>query len=445
MVNKYKVLKRGAAAYYIVAFSTLILVIIATSFALVMLSEMTRSSNDELSQSAYDAALIGVEDAKLAFANYRRCVESGATGATTSPTNNTVNCSNIIYWVQHPSCDSVGKILGRSINDGTEVDIGGMQVSGTNNTSTNQAYTCAMIHTNLTDYRSTLSASKTRQTMRAEVGNGATNNVNKIKISWYSVRSDVSLATKNFNSGKVTFKELGSGNISVPPTLEVQIVQTHTNFKMTDFDVTKNGKTDRATLYLVPTTNDLNSAKSANNADSKNYYGTYSGTNKNNGINTISANQVAKTNDHMAANKPFLVYCNPDTSNDFYCSAEINLPGVINGSGTTRNNKTFMISLSLPYHTPDTDFAIELYCSDSKCGGTEEIGVGSDGQVALKNTQIAIDSTGRANDLYRRVEVRLEASDTTFASGFPNYALEILGDSGLTKKMKVTFENAFSF
>ena len=64
-----KKFRTGAASFYIVAFSTLILVIIAASFATAIVSEVMRSSNDDLSQSAYDAALAGVEDAKLAFNN----------------------------------------------------------------------------------------------------------------------------------------------------------------------------------------------------------------------------------------------------------------------------------------------------------------------------------------------------------------------------------------
>ena len=68
---KIRKFKKGAASFYIVAISTLILVIIAASFAAVIISELTRTSNDDLAQSAYDAALAGVEDAKLAYYNYQ--------------------------------------------------------------------------------------------------------------------------------------------------------------------------------------------------------------------------------------------------------------------------------------------------------------------------------------------------------------------------------------
>ena len=68
--------KRGAASFYIVAFSTLILVVLAMSFAAIIISEVSRTSNDDLAQSAYDSALAGVEDAKLAYYNYQSCLES---------------------------------------------------------------------------------------------------------------------------------------------------------------------------------------------------------------------------------------------------------------------------------------------------------------------------------------------------------------------------------
>ena len=73
MTKIRKKFKEGAASFYIVAISTLILVIVAASFAAVIISEVTRTSNDDLAQSAYDAALAGVEDAKLAYYNYQKC------------------------------------------------------------------------------------------------------------------------------------------------------------------------------------------------------------------------------------------------------------------------------------------------------------------------------------------------------------------------------------
>ena len=98
--------KKGAASFYIVSFSTLILVIIAASFATVIISAITRASNDDLSQSAYDAALAGVEDAKLAFANYQRCLQKTGITPREPDGDGMVTCEEILWWMQPENADS---------------------------------------------------------------------------------------------------------------------------------------------------------------------------------------------------------------------------------------------------------------------------------------------------------------------------------------------------
>lgn len=439
MLKKFK---KGAASFYIVAFSTLILVLIATSFALVITSEIARTSNDDLSQSAYDSALAGVEDAKVAFSNYRRCAEAAngnaAIKAEVPVGSGEVTCNDILYWMNNPDCYMVGHILGKipkNVNE--EVVVGGVEKTGAGGeTTTNQAYTCVIINTDLNDYRTTLTTSKRIQTMRAAVGMGATNDVKKIKLSWYSVRNDVSLKFTNYNGSKVWFPAFGASSISVPPTVELQIVQTGTSFTLAQFDQTAAGQTNRATMYLVPTNN---SYKAKNTEE--NYIGIWNGSS-----NIIPADKVVKTNDRWVMNKAFLTYCENETTatGEFYCTAEIEVPAPIGGG--PRSNDTFMISVSLPYQQPDTDFSVELICASGTCGTAAAAGGGGESVAKITNSQISIDSTGRANDLYRRVETRLETADTTFGAGYPYYALEIL-KSGITteKVMKVTAEHNFYF
>ena len=57
--------KQGVAAIYVVVFTTMLIGIITLSFLRIMLSESGRTLNDTLSDSAYNAALAGVEDAKF--------------------------------------------------------------------------------------------------------------------------------------------------------------------------------------------------------------------------------------------------------------------------------------------------------------------------------------------------------------------------------------------
>ena len=112
-MRKIRKFRKGAASFYIVAISTLILVIIAASFAAVIISEVTRTSNDDLAQSAYDSALAGIEDAKLAYYNYQSCkneVKYIASG---------LSCEQIIDWVENDrgDCDMIADILGRNKTD----------------------------------------------------------------------------------------------------------------------------------------------------------------------------------------------------------------------------------------------------------------------------------------------------------------------------------------
>ena len=429
-------MKKGAASFYIVAFSTLILMVIATSFAMVIMSEITRSMNDDLSQSAYDSALAGVEDAKVAYSNYRRCKEAGASVALTRPDDtDPITCADILYWVEKEpdSCYTVARILGRiGKTDEKEVELGGTTTGGAGGViKTNQAYTCVKINTEVEDYRATLGVNNKVQTIRAAVGDDDINKVNKIKIAWYAVRNDLKerkrLAWNNFNTddNKVVFGQIPSG-VSLPPTLEVQILQTGwPTFNLDDFDKVGDNQTNRATLYLVPTGGPVDGG-----GDEYNY-------NNRTSNNTISPPDVVKTNDRTQMNKPYTISCPEDATGGFYCDATIKLPDPIGGG--YRNNDTFIISVALPYQQPDTDFSITLYCNDGPCGRTDG-SVGADRAGMLKNTQISIDSTGRANDLFRRVETRLETSDTTYASGYPYYALEILGGDPVEKNMTVYYE-----
>ena len=155
MIKIRKKFKEGAASFYIVAISTLILVIVAASFAAVIISEVTRTSNDDLAQSAYDAALAGVEDAKLAFYSYQSCLENG------SPIDASgLSCDEIKTWVESGqregqyACDMVSVILGRKREgEGGEVLV---QESNVNN-DMQQAYTCVKL-SDATDYKTTLTA-----------------------------------------------------------------------------------------------------------------------------------------------------------------------------------------------------------------------------------------------------------------------------------------------
>ena len=443
--DKKDYFKKGAASFYIVAFSTLILIIVAASFAAIIISEITRTSNDDLAQSAYDSALAGVEDAKLAFYNYQTCKEDednklDEVSLEDSLPESFDNCKKIIWYVEnkfdgYEKCDMVANILGRREDEnGGEVLI---QESKDDTNNMQQAYTCVTINAELVDYRATLSTSDPTKVIQAKFAEDQAEdiyeNIDRVKISWYSVENNEAVGS-NLDSEKGLTRENGGifdYNSSVPPTIALGMVQTAEQFDMDSFKSTVNGQTNRGMIYLTPT-----AVKSqARNGEENKYEQTGDG-------NTISKDGFLKSNDKTRNNLPYAVYCPGDTDEEFLCSAVIALPDPVGGA--PRNKDTFMFIVSLPYG-PSTDFSLEFGCSNStECGSEATEGEGGDGMAKAKQngTQVSIDSTGRANDLYRRVEVRLSPSNAS--NPYAIYGIQLLGngdgDGNLVKNFAPTVE-----
>ena len=440
LVNKK--FRKGAASFYIVAFSTLILLIVAMSFAAVIISELERTSNEDLSQSAYDSAMAGVEDSKLAFYNYQNCIANGATASDAPST--TLDCDAIMYYMENPlgqDCDMVGHILGRvGVLESGEVLI---EDSSTGSNNMQQAYTCTKLQTVLKDYRSTLSSSTQLKVVKVKFDGVPADKISKLKISWYS-ETGTDYAYTNFMSEKVVFPQIGSQKKAVPPTISVAMLQTAEEFSLSDFDMTKGDKTDRGMLYLVPIGggDEKKSKELAGKSKDGNYIGAYNGTN-----NVIAKSGFLKSNDKKTTNLPYGVYCSlAGGDSEFACSATIDLPKPIGG---TRSDDTFMFVVGLPYGTPETDFAMEFFCDD-ECAtdkllttneeGEKEVVEQKTNQVSLSGVQIKVDSTGRANDLYRRIETRLEGG----GGGDGSYLslmgpLELLGQDNSADLLKKVY------
>lgn len=430
--------KKGAASFYIVAFSTLILVIIAASFAAIVISEVTRTTNDDLSQSAYDSALAGIEDGKLAFYNYQKCL--GAT-ATAPNGDGIISCGEIVYWVENPDCDMVAHIIGRI----GELEEGAVVVQESNVASNNmsQSYTCVKIDTILSDYRSTLSKNNQSKMIKVNLDGVSASQIKAVRLSWYSDTNGSVYEYTNFNStsGRVEFPSLVTNRAATPPTVALTLIQTAQEFDFGSFDMTIGDQTNRGTIYMVPIRDSVQAGKTVED----NYVGVYNAS-RTSDKNYVQKKWILKSNDKVRNNLPLGVYCPQDSGDEFACSAYIELPEPINGN---RNDDTFLFVVSLPYGKPSTDFALEFLCADGAVCATntiisdegEEIEVETN-QVNLKGTQISIDSTGRANDLFRRVESRLDSEMAGEGFSFAQYAINLTGggDNDLDKNIIVTKE-----
>lgn len=119
------------------------------------------------------------------------------------------------------------------------------------------------------------------------------------------------------------------------------------------------------------------------------------------------------------ANTPYRVQC---THSEFACTLTL---------GTSTSPLSFdtggnaILIVSLPYGDTVTDFAVTLRNASGDI-------------IPFENVQVSVDSTGRANQLLRRVESRLDPADTFFP--YPQYEVELTGtdDESLLKYYWIT-------
>lgn len=402
--------KKGAASFYVVAFATLVLLIAAMSFASVIISELTRTSNDDLAQSAYDSAMAGVEDAKLAYYNYLKCDNTEASGC--SDFKAALDKVNSSGTVEEEQCDMVGTFLGRISDD----DTNGVEVKEEEANNMQQWYTCATIKTVVDDYQSELSTSP-YEIIKPKFADGkSANDVASMTIEWYE-RADL--------EGKTT-KYVADDRFDVtqytPPIISVAIVQGENGDSLNDYWISSNNGTNRGMVYLVPTGEDEFKRYSVD-AESASFK--KAGCNFSGPCN-INDDSFIKSNNQEVENKAFLVACDfGDKTSTYLCSAKLDLPKPI-GDNANRGNNAFFVVVANPYGTPRTKFSVSFQ-GESTTGTIETL--------KLKDTQIEIDSTGKANDLYKRVKARITPDKS--GSGIMG---PLMLEDGFTKELTVTSE-----
>ncbi len=440
--------KKGMASLYLVAFTTLLLGIVTLSFTQIMITESKESSNSELSQSAYDSAMAGVEDARLALLKYKDCIARGFTSKSTpsgdSPELDTTGCVNAIKMVEENealydsngqlinsgNCDITSNVLGRDDSDG-EVIIQ-ETVGSEDYANTNQAYTCVMISEESPDYRSTLTTSDRVRVipLHTKYYEGVVG----AKIQWYSAsdRDGKGWDTSVTDSNKFYKKAEAAENL---PIITAELFQTDKSFTMAELDINNetNSGTDHALITLYPE----NSVAKNESPDSTDGVGTFvtakdllEVSNK----NSFLATGAAYEDGYRGADAlPKMVSCG--YNNSFRCRSTIQFPATYDGNtvaydnvnGPFRSEATFFLRVTLPYGTPDLDFSVTL------CKGFD-----ADGNCDVANfngVQAVVDSTGRASTLYRRVEARIDLVDSNFP--YPEFAIQITGDGSIEKNFWV--------
>jgi len=362
----------GAVSLFLVVFAMLLITIVTLGFLRIMLNDQQQASNNDLSKSAYDSSLAGVEDAKRALIYLRTVCGSGDTAACTAVRNR----------MNSDTCNAgLSDVV--SVTANKEVLV--QQQQSANDTALNQAYTCVKIKLQTPDYLGTIAANTSKL-----IPLTATGDFNTITVEWYS-EEDLGAGTKIVNllpdtdaeASQPLFKQ-ANWVPTRPSLLRTQLMQVGSSFSLSDFDAASSSvvNSNANTLFLYP---------SGRTGVARSVTDQWGFADEDIRQTPIGTPQATKCSGNL-------------TGGGYACSVQLTLPQAVGQSGSER---TAYLRLTALYNS--THFRVSL------------------GQNAkFSDVQPSIDSTGRANDLYRRVESRVDLVDTNFP--FPEAAVDLTGN-----------------
>lgn len=363
----------GAVSLFVVVFSSLLITVIVVGFVRIMLQDQNQATATELSQSAYDSSLAGVEDAKRVLAIYHsQCFDDPDTAA----------CLELKQGINTSTCNqAIANNLSDVVFNDNEVKI--EQPGRTN--SLDQAYTCVKINLDTYDYLGNLSPQAV-DSIPLRIVPGSS--VNEVVIEWFSL-SDIGSAEGGntevdlFNgdpTGLLPLSAQEAWPTNRPPVVRAQIIQYSetAGFSLSDFDGGTDGESNTNTLFLYPTPSDFGGAVPIADRDNRRSPST--------------------------ASKPYAASCSDDLSAGGYaCSVRIALPEPV-GSG----DSVVFLNLSSVYGRASYRVA--------PFNGSQP--------VQFDAVQPEVDSTGRASDLFRRVRSRVSMYQANYT---PAGAVDITG------------------
>ena len=375
----------GAVSLFIVVFAILLMSVITISFLRIMTNDQSKASSNDLAQSAYDSSQAGVEDAKRALVWYRaNCMSAAAPATCAAFISSADDCNVGIRLAGVVKTDDIASAGGGTgtgeirVQQSTTVDASGESTDK----ALDQAYTCVTMQLNTDDYLGALAAHESA--LIPIVTTAATSNVT---VEWFS-REDVS----NTNGTVYPSSTVGSQPLlqqadwptDRPSVLRTQFMQVGDSFRLSDFDATNDDSESNAnTIFLYPTTNG-NTTSSLVGRD-------------------IRRDSSGDTTPDTSSATPLPVRCVTSVASGGYaCSITLQLPTPIGGGDAE------IAYLRLTSFYVGTHFRVSL-------GGAQFEGV-----------QPIVDSTGRANDVFRRVQSRIDLYDTSFP--YPDAAVDTAGN-----------------
>lgn len=365
--------KQGGASMFLVIVSCMFVAVIVASFVRLMIQDQQRASEQDLSQSAYDSAQAGVEDAKIFLNKWNSECGSGTNVASGSV------CEKMAKSLQaeDASCNMLNS-GGIGVSSGETVIQSTQDSSDKSGEELNQAYTCVKIAMNTPDYLGDLAVNgsiviRLKPEKDAEF----------IRLSWHSDKDLTDQADK-----KVDIEDK-SGDIALPTSwkagrpavLEAQLsgVNYGTTRSLDQLDGAFQGGNGLSRVTLYPSGH-------SSAYDTSGTLPRTLGLGLSGGVDNVRRNDTQKV---------YPAKCQKSLASGGYaCSLILDVP-------TLSAAPTQYTLLRLATLYAGTNYKVEMLDASKNV-------------VNFDGIQPKVDSNGRANDRFRRVETRLNTTDNNF-------------------------------
>lgn len=375
----------GFVSLFTVIFFMLLITVITVGFLRIMAVEQRQSLDNDLTASALAAAEAGIEDGKRALLAY---YDPATNSALKSDLANSFSSANT-------SCDSLSGVP--SVQ--TQIGITGQAVGSS---SLNQQYTCLNVKLNSPDYLGSSQAFSSEIFPLRGVGP-----YDQIKVSWHLLSNSIGSEGDGKPTALVPLvpqsllpQTGGASNWAgqgYPAYLRVQLFgyPSSGNFGRTELN-------DRSrTVFLVPVQGGGAAVIDLGSADPNHNFDTAKSSPNTNVTCTTNFNQL----------------------NTYLCTATLALPAGATYASTANN---YYMRITPIYGA--THFRVQLYNSSTSSA------------VDMSDVQPLIDATGKAEDVYRRIQVRVRVNAIT---GLPEFAAE--SANTICKNMQVADGSAGSW
>lgn len=384
----------GFVSLFSTIFFMLLITVVTIGFIQIMAVEQQQSLNNDLSASALASAQSGIEDGKRAILKYY---------SLTNPSDKATYYAQMTF----PNAQNCNSISGSQVGADLGIDSAGNVV---NNAQINQSYTCLTVNLNSPDYISQSPAGKSQLIPLKAVGGS----FQRIKVSWHLLSANVGADGDGLpGSPPGTAPFYATGPLLFPQTHPDPDDPSWSNFgypaylRAQLYGYPNSGGWDRAHLnersrsvLLVP------QQSGQYDQDTPINFGTADPNPGGFGTAQILPSGVscdATPNSHLGA---------------YACTALLELP---TGAQYASTANTYFLRLTPIYG--QTHFRVAL--------------VNNGNEVQFDQVQPIIDVTGRANDIYRRLQARVQVNQAT---NFPEFATE--SADSICKNLRVSSQPA---